>query len=745
MNRAIIVIGNNHHNTLGLVRSLGRGGYDVLCFLVDGSVTSSFLEKSRYIKVFKLFHSLDELLFFLKSDLKIGTLIPTFTTSDILAEFLDSHYDELCDKLRLCNCGGRQGGISYWMAKEHQLQTAQKVGLTIPNSTYFKINEKCKQIKEIHYPCILKPGKSSVASKDNVRICSNENQLNIALEEVSPYCEDVIVQDYIQREYEFLIMGVRSRKQGLILLPGGLHKLRTCKKTKSLGMFAYAYTTPELDNSINIEAIKRFLAEIDYEGVFSVEFMISKGTAYFLEINLRNDGTQFCFEGAGVNLPQIWAMASLDEDISHLNTKLEKKYCMVEANYVKNMDWHHPLVAIGEFVNTSLFALFDKKDWKPALYKLKYGLSNKKIIVLGGVNHHNTLSMVRCLGMAGYHVELICKGTDRGCAAKSKYVKRTFVYKNETDLLTLLLNTYDDISDNYVLISCDDESVQLLDKYFEELKDKFYFFNAGKTGRLTFYQNKFEQVNVAKTARCMVPKSMIYNGVGQFEFDTYPCLAKPLESNKGGKKLLILHNQQEINNQLKKFSNGNKVLVQQVIDKDYEIVVLGISVLGTIYIPGYVKKIRDNKGGTTYSEIFPIVELEKNVIESSRQLIKSFCYEGLFGVEYIKNRNGYYFIEANLRNDATSYALAIAGTNLAKIYIEGVTGCNISRIVNKNKVEHIFSMVELKDFKFVLKRKIHLKEWLRQLKFSDCRYYYSKEDKKPFFYAILNVVSRVVS
>lgn len=353
--------------------------------------------------------------------------------------------------------------------------------------------------------------------------------------------------------------------------------------------------------------------------------------------------------------------------------------------------------------------------------------------------------MVRCLGEAGYHVELICKNSKRGCAAKSKYVKRSFVYNNESELLTLLSGTYDDICDTYVLVSCDDYSARLLDKNYEYLKDRFYCFNAGKSGQLSFYQNKLEQIGVAKAAGSLVPASKLYEGSSQFAFDCYPCLAKPLESTKGGKKLLILHNQQEVDEQLEQFADGNRVLVQQLVDKDYEIVVLGVSVGGGVIIPGFVQKIRDNKGGTTYSEIFPIEELDSNIVESSKRIIKSFCYEGLFGIEYIKNEDGYYFIEANLRNDATSYALAKAGTNLAKIFVEGVTGGDVTRIINESTVGHIYSMVELKDFKFVLKRKVSLIKWISQLKGANCLYYYSKDDKKPLFYAFLNVLTRVVS
>lgn len=382
--KKVIVVGNNHHNTLGLVRTLGRGGMYVICLVVDKDIKHSFVAKSRYINDFHLFSSFDIVLDYLKSH-QTDCLVPVFTTSDEGAEFLDLHYGELSKNYLLNNCGHKQGGISHWMNKEIMLAKAQECGLRIPKGSIVKTNAfEIDQFKDFVFPCIIKPHKSSVAGKTNFRICRDFHQLKNALLEVANVCDQAIVQEYINRDYEFLMMGMRSSRTGDIVLPGGLHKLRVCKQTKSLGMFAYAYTTPDIEQSIDVNALKRFLESIEYDGIFSVEFMIAQDKAYFLEINLRNDGTQFCFEGAGVNLPLIWSKLSMNEDESSLNKRLEKKYCMVEVNYVKNMDWHHPFTALKEWWYTSLFALHDKRDWKPVFYKFKNANLLSKILVVGG-------------------------------------------------------------------------------------------------------------------------------------------------------------------------------------------------------------------------------------------------------------------------------------------------------------------------------------------------------------------------
>ncbi len=373
-NKQVIVVGNNHHNTLGLVRSLGRGGMDVTCIIVDDGIKHSFVEKSLYIQRFKLVSSYEELLACLLSDW-CSSPAPVFTTSDGIAEFLDSNYDLLSRRLILGNCGKRQGNLSYWMNKDKMLSKAAECGIRIPYSVHLTIDaNKIILPPDIKYPCLVKPQKSSKASKDNFRICHSSNELQNALYEITNDCSDVLIQEYIERDYEFLIMGMRSASTKRIILPGGLHKLRTCKNTNNLGIFAYAYTTGKMDSSINAVALERFLEAIDYDGIFSMEFMVKGEEAYFLEINLRNDGTQFCFEGAGVNLPLLWAKETMGEDISSYPMHLEKKYCMVEVNYLKYMDWHHPIKAFKEWRNTSLFALVEKKDWKPAFYKFYYAL-----------------------------------------------------------------------------------------------------------------------------------------------------------------------------------------------------------------------------------------------------------------------------------------------------------------------------------------------------------------------------------
>ena len=111
-------------------------------------------------------------------------------------------------------------------------------------------------------------------------------------------------------------------------------------------------------------------------------------------------------------------------------------------------------------------------------------------------------------------------------------------------------------------------------------------------------------------------------------------------------------------------------------------------------------------------------------------MIKKIGYEGLWGIECIKQGDKYYFLELNMRNDATTYAMKVAGVNLPFLYLQLLE--NISSPIALNPVRIIDSMVEFNDFNFVLKGKVGLFRWIREYKKAECKYYYSVVDLTPF-------------
>ena len=336
--------------------------------------------------------------------------------------------------------------------------------------------------------------------------------------------------------------------------------------------------------------------------------------------------------------------------------------------------------------------------------------------VVVGIIHHNTLSMVRCLGMKGIQTDLIiCDNKAVGnYVATSKYINRVVTVANATEAVAVLHKDYQ--YDAWLI--CSDDVAALVDTNLVTMMDKQH------------------QVELAKIVGLDVPYSQVARIGSEVAVITqFPCIVKPLESIHGGKRIDVCKDKEELYITFKSYEKGDVVQVQQFIQRDYEIVVDGVSLSdGNIIIPGYIHKYRDLMGGTTFSETKDIASLSDNLVDKIKSLIKQMNYTGLFGVEFIVCRDKYYFIEINLRNDATTYALAVAGVNLPYIYYLNNNGDNYEH-ETRCKIREIKAMVELRDVTFLLKGKISLVQWIKDYNRAECKYYKVKGDLQPFYFA----------
>ena len=255
------------------------------------------------------------------------------------------------------------------------LSLAQKVGINTPYSLSVDLNRDSLNYELISYPCLIKPEVSAVASKNLFRICNDEKQLKQAIKEIWRDCTNVLIQEYVKRDYEYLVYGVSTEDE--VILPGGLRKVHTCSDTKNLGMTSYAYLSNEIPSQLeSFDCIRRFVREMGYYGLFSVEFMITKDKAYFLEINLRNDGTCYFTTQAGVNIPAIWASTALGQGTSDLRKSLvrTRTYGMNEINYIKyTLKAQSILTSLKELFCARAFSLCKWNDMLPVFAKIYYG------------------------------------------------------------------------------------------------------------------------------------------------------------------------------------------------------------------------------------------------------------------------------------------------------------------------------------------------------------------------------------
>lgn len=366
----VIILGIDHHNTLGLVRALGVAGFLPWLVLISDK-KNNFVGASKYVHRINIVKTIDEGISFLK---KIDTpsKIAVLTGADFVATALDRHFDELSDKFFLQNAGMKQGQLAYWTDKRNMLVVAERCGLNIPFTRKVNVNDPI-DFKDLPYPCLLKSVDSSIVAKESFRKCLTPEDAIKAFDELKTFCPNILLQEYIEKDFECLAYGCRTKKD--IIIAGFLKKLSTCTDTKNYGMLSFGYVSEDIPSQIGrLDNIKSFLESIDYYGLFSVEFMITKEKAYFLEANLRNDGTSFAFTSSGVNIPAIW-VSSLNENVD--SDSIQKRqikpkiYSMNGINYLKyTFSWKHPWIFLKDLLKTDTFSILSIKDPKPFIYKV---------------------------------------------------------------------------------------------------------------------------------------------------------------------------------------------------------------------------------------------------------------------------------------------------------------------------------------------------------------------------------------
>jgi predicted ATP-grasp superfamily ATP-dependent carboligase len=359
----VFVFGGNHHNTLGVIRSLGIKGIASVLVLVDVDVKrTSYVSKSRYICEEHLFSSYEEGVQYLieTSSFLIERMV-IICCSDGAASAVDMHYDVLSKAYYIPNCG-KQGEISRLMSKEVLASTAIEFGLNVPKTW---VSENGLIPIGVTFPCILKPLYSKDGSKADIQVCDNFDQLNAYFQKV--HSDKLQIQAFIEKDFEYQLIGCSIGGGQDVIIPG-VSKVIRPSKTSNTGFLYY----DKLDDSFPVEKVKQMLYKVKYSGLFSAEFLRDKdGNDFFMEINFRNDGNAIAVTAAGVNLPFIWFSSAYGEK-QLLASEIKPVYVMPEFDDMAQM--LHGKVSLYHWLRdihrTDCFMEYDKNDKKPFFYRI---------------------------------------------------------------------------------------------------------------------------------------------------------------------------------------------------------------------------------------------------------------------------------------------------------------------------------------------------------------------------------------
>lgn len=356
--------------------------------------------------------------------------------------------------------------------------------------------------------------------------------------------------------------------------------------------------------------------------------------------------------------------------------------------------------------------------------------------VILGDSTHNTLSVIRSLGQAGIPFILLLAGEEDTCnVTKSKYIRHNKLIRvyNTIEFLEALRDMR--VTGTAKIICTYDEAAELVDEYEVELSYKFITPCRGK--RIGQLFNKDAQCALARKCGLTVPKSMLFKRGDDIDILPlpYPVILKPLYSTKGEKSdIHICRSKSDMELALKETSTCNEFILQEFIDKEYELNCIGIRTDEDIIIPGAIQKLRHYPnivGACSYGIYDLSMNLNIDVVGIDNFLDK-VNYHGPFSVEFLHRNGQNYFMEVNFRNDGLAQVATAAGANLHAKYLDE------SYPLDLDKVKSIYMMNYSIDYLHVKEGRISKSRWLFDFLRTGCFINASLKDPMPLLSHYLN-------
>lgn len=361
-NRTFIVFGIEHYNPLGIIRSLGENGINPIFIAIPGraDVASASKYVSRVHRV-KDFEDGCKLLLNEYGNYPKDNLPIVITSDDEQVGYMDEHYDEYKGRFVFFNAG-RAGRITEFMDKFNILELAKKHGLKTLEAQALK---KGILPTGVEYPIITKSIAPNIGGwKSDVFICESEQELKNAYDKIqSP---TVLVQHYIDKKNELVLEGFSANQGKDIFI-----SIASLYKYNIKGYYSPYHDVANFKDENLYIALKEMMAEIGFEGIFEVEFLVDQDdNLFFSEINFRNSTWSYASTCVGMNLPLLWAETQLTgkmpdgiykdvpDGFTAMVEPIDYQKRVVERNYDLNL-W------LRDFKNANCRYYYNEEDLKP--------------------------------------------------------------------------------------------------------------------------------------------------------------------------------------------------------------------------------------------------------------------------------------------------------------------------------------------------------------------------------------------
>lgn len=370
----VIILGGNHHNTLGVIRVFGEKGM-LSNVIITNKHKYCYISKSKYIKEYDIiFESEKDILELLEKKYSNKKNKPVLIpTSDFCALVLDKNKNKLEKNYIIPSINNKENLIVEYMDKYKQYEFIKECNIKIAKSWELNI-EKAIIPVDIIYPCIIKPLISAYAAKSDITICRDLEELKTAITKYEKLnYTDAILQEYIEFEQEYGLIGCSHNKK--VILPGIIKKERIFPKGRGNVSFG---KIDKIENSkINFKPIINLLKKINYSGMFDIEVFIKNNDFYLNEINFRNSGNSYLYTYENVYIVYLWYLMASNQSYSDEITEIKQAFFftdeILEIKQLKSKN-----ISMKEWIiahkKSKISFLINKKDTKPVIYKFIYAV-----------------------------------------------------------------------------------------------------------------------------------------------------------------------------------------------------------------------------------------------------------------------------------------------------------------------------------------------------------------------------------
>ncbi len=727
----VVVIGRNYTSRLGMIRAAGTAGYDVIVVKMDNPANPErFDEKSKYVqKYYTVREKNDEELLNVLRELPQEDQIILIPTDDHAEMVLDRYKEELSGRFLFPGLLNKEESVLHYMEKYEQKKMAQQVGLLTAKGWKISFTEDGFQIPEdMTFPCFIKPEQSVFGKKRDMKKCNSRTELKEHLSLIAAdhtpgtQAGDILAEEFIDIDKEYDLPGFTDGEN--VILPFFIEKGLIYSGVTGTGTLLDVSKFQD-----TYEKLQDFVRLFHFHGLIDIECYEHAGKMYFNEMNLRFGASGYAATGYGINLPEMLIRSLLGEEgKTEILRPVEEKHFASEKvcfqKYISGgISWQEYKEIIRDADYTFVGNEQDPGPYKElAKYMMKRRLKNtvKKIIrrdnktvrktpqlntpkvnkvwntgqkvVVLGKNYSTPLGVIRSLGKAGYSVDALMimrdpKGIE--IIQSSVYLNNLLLSdaRNDGEIVEKLIHQYTDAPEKPVLFPTDDYTSSLIDRYREELADRFVLpYSSEYT--ITQLMDKSFQSEIARKCGLNTAREWIIS-LNQDPVDipadmVYPCFVKPLLSAKGGKSELgRCNSEKELKNKLKKMQvrlRTRSVMIQEFLNITQEYTIGGVCNDQEVYLPAIIKKsrvARHNRGVTLSGTVIDTAEISED-LEKITAFLKAVHYTGMFDLEVHRTDRGLFFGELNLRAGGPSYSYYRCGINLPDLAVKAMTGQGLS-------------------------------------------------------------------